>query len=153
MSDATLYNIVIGVVIGLLVTAFGWLLQSISTARKERKQKERTDRNRRRHAYTHLKAILDGLPSVGNSTTEKRVYSEQLKEIENIVADFQDVIDDSTLEAWYSKKVSSTELREEHAEHCIVDFGTFIDNVRWHYERFDKRSPAYKLAYVLNAKE
>jgi hypothetical protein len=109
VSTDTLGNIIVGIIIGALVTAFGWFLQSYSTVRKERREKDDLNRKRRRLAYTRLKAILDGLPKVGDSPTERRVYSEQLKELEDIVADNQDVLDDSTLDAWYSKNVSSTE--------------------------------------------
>jgi len=150
MSSETVQNVIVGVAIGALVTAFGWFLQFVSATRKERKQKDELYRKRRRQAYTRLKAILDGLPRVGGSLTERRVYSEQPEQLEDIVADYQDVLDDSTLDAWYSKTVSGTSFTEEHAEHCIVSFGAFVDNVRWHYERFDKRSPYHHLAYVMN---
>jgi hypothetical protein len=149
LSSDTLQNIVVGIIIGALVTAFGWLLQAIPSWG----EKKALAKKRRRLAYTRLKAILDGLPNVGPSTN-KRVYSEQLKELEDIVAEYQEVLDNSTIETWYSKKIiGDTALKEEHAEHCIVDFGAFIDNVRWHYERFDKRNPSHHLAYVMNSRE
>lgn len=152
MSSET-QNIIIGVIIGALVTAFGWFLEFMSRSFKERKQREDQNRKSRRQAYSRLKAMLDGLTRVGESSTQRRVYSDQLKEFEKIISDYEDVLDDSTLEAWYSKYVSSTETKEEHAEHCIVDFGVFIDNIRWHYERFDKRSPYHNLAYTMNPAE
>jgi len=133
-------SLIVGILIGVLASAFGVILQFLLAGYKDRK----LNRKRRIWAYARLQAILARIGQ--RESIKKRVSAEELRELEGIVANNYDVLDDSTLDAWNFRKMSELIVYGQGEPHHVVEFDRFIDDVRVHYERFKKESPYHHLA-------
>ena len=140
MSNEVPQTLIVGILIGVLVSAFGVFLQFVLGEYKDRK----FNRKRRIWAYARLYAILARIGQ--RESPKKRVSVEELREIEETVANNHDVLDDSTLDAWNFRKMSELIVYGQGDSHHLVEFDRFIDDVRVHYERFKKESPYHHLA-------
>lgn len=140
MLNEVSQNLLVGIFIGVLVTAFGAFLQFLLAEYRDR----RLGRKRRIWAYARLHAILTRIGQ--RESPEKRVSSKELSELEEIVSSNHDVLDDSTLDAWNFREMSDLMVVGQGEPYHVVKFDRFIDDVRVHYERFKRESPYHQLA-------
>jgi len=139
MSGDTLQNTGLGILIGVLLTTFGALLQYLFAERRDQKRTSEMKARRKGVTYRRLNGILDRIRSRSPSPNQARLTSEEFDKIEETVANNYDVVDESTLASWNSKKI----VKRVHGDvfDYEIDLGRFFDDVRIHCEKFNKEDP------------
>jgi len=143
MSAELPQGLIPGIIIGVLVSAFGSLLQFLFAEWRDRKRARELYTRTRTKAYVRLQALGERL-GVNASPTSVRIPEETCKEFQRVIEDNFDILDDSTLSAWRFKKV--TIEYSGSTPTYVVEMGTFFNDVRVHYERFEKDTPYHDLA-------
>jgi len=128
-----LENPVLSSLVGVVV---GFLLSEL----REHFRTRRLNRKRRVVAYRQLKEFVDRIASK-SPITDALLSDDELEKIGQAIANNYDVLDDSTLQAWGSKKIKSIT-----GEKSVVDLARFHDDLRIHCDRFKKDNPYRHLA-------
>lgn len=129
-GQSQIINIGIGVIIGVVVTAFGVFLQFVLTDRKDRKK-------RKKIAYAQLKETVERM-QVRSQLREHDgfiggITDEEYDRLGKIMADNCDVLEESTTKAWNSREALTTDYHGIF--HYKIDLGHFLYDITQNYEK------------------
>ena len=116
---STLIGVAVGGFLGFL---FGELREFLRNRRIHRK--------RRVAAYRRLKGIIDPI-EWRSPVTAAQISPKELDKLEETLSEYSDVLDDSTLEAWNTKKIITRTTTDYP---YTIDFNLFVTDVKLHYD-------------------
>jgi len=131
-----LWSVIAALGLGLTSVFVSVVVTVLWPSYRERRRTRQLDEKRKVAAYRLLSGILWRMAVISPATGKARVTPEDLGEIDQILAHYHDVLDDTTIMAWDAKVFDVID-----SGFLYMDLGRFQDDVRVHYERFSKTNP------------
>jgi gas vesicle protein len=104
VSQSEIVAILVGIIIGAIVTGFGVLLQFMLTERRDKRRDKEAKQTRRAIAYAHMSESVQRIQAK-SQVKAARLTEKEYERLQDLVASYYDVLDSSTITAWSAKQI------------------------------------------------